>query len=97
MQAVIVVGDVDVDAVEGKIKSIFADIPAAVNPKAKEKIQFKEFTEPRVAVITDPRPLRRPLRWLGKRGKGRGSKFHFGRPYDGSDRKRCSVRNERAF
>lgn len=54
MQAVIVVGDVDVDAVEGKIKSIFADIPAAVNPKAKEKIQFKEFTEPRVAVITDP-------------------------------------------
>ena len=54
MQAVIVVGDVDVDAVEGKIKSIFADIPAAVNPKAKEKIQFKEFTEPRVAVLTDP-------------------------------------------
>ncbi len=54
MQAVIVVGDVDVDAVEGKIKSIFADIPAAVNPKAKEKIRFEEFSEPRVAVLTDP-------------------------------------------
>ena len=54
LQAVIVVGDIDVDAVEGKIKSIFADIPAAVNPKPKEKILFKEFTEPRVAVITDP-------------------------------------------
>ncbi len=54
MQAVIVVGDVDVDAVEGKIKSIFADIPAAVNPKAKEKIRFEAFTEPRVAVLTDP-------------------------------------------
>ena len=54
LQAVIVVGDVDVDSVEGKIKSIFADIPAAVNPKAKEKIAFKPFTEPRVAVITDP-------------------------------------------
>ncbi len=54
MQAVIVVGDVDVDSVEGKIKSIFADIPAAVNPKAKDKIELKPFTEPRVAVITDP-------------------------------------------
>ena len=54
LQAVIVVGDVDVDSVEAKIKSIFSDIPAAVDPKPKEKIQFKEFTEPRVAVITDP-------------------------------------------
>ena len=54
LQAVIVVGDIDVDAVESKIKTIFADIPAAVNPKPKEKIQFKEFTEPRVAVLTDP-------------------------------------------
>ena len=54
LQAVIVVGDVDVNAVESKIKTIFADIPAAVNPKPKEKIQFKEFTEPRVAVLTDP-------------------------------------------
>lgn len=54
LQAVIVVGDIDVNAVESKIKTIFADIPAAVNPKPKEKIQFKEFTEPRVAVLTDP-------------------------------------------
>lgn len=54
LQAVIVVGDINVDAVESKIKAIFADIPAPVNPKAKEKIQFKEFNEPRVAVITDP-------------------------------------------
>ena len=54
LQAVVVVGDVDVASVESKIKTIFADIPAAVNPKPKEKIQFKEFSEPRVAVITDP-------------------------------------------
>ncbi|MCR5547181.1 MAG: insulinase family protein, partial [Bacteroidales bacterium] len=32
MQALIVVGDIDVDEVEAKIKSIFADIPAAENP-----------------------------------------------------------------
>ena len=36
LQALIVVGDVDVDHVEAKIKEIFADIPAAENPKAKE-------------------------------------------------------------
>ena len=53
-QAVVVVGDVDVDAVESKIKAIWADIPAAVNPKAKEKYTLAEFTDPRVGIITDP-------------------------------------------
>lgn len=54
LQAVIVVGDIDVDAVETKIRNTWADIPAAVNAKPKEKIEFKEFAEPRVAVLTDP-------------------------------------------
>ena len=53
-QAVVVVGDVDVDAVEAKIKATWADIPAAENPKPKEKFTLKEFTEPRVGIITDP-------------------------------------------
>ena len=52
-QAVVVVGDVDVDAVEAKIKKIWADIPAAVNPKAKEKYTLTPFSEPRVGIITD--------------------------------------------
>ncbi|MCQ2119129.1 MAG: insulinase family protein [Bacteroidales bacterium] len=54
LQAVIVVGDIDVDAVEAKIKSTWADIPAAVNPVPKEKIAFQSFDEPRVGIITDP-------------------------------------------
>ena len=54
MQAVVVVGDVDVDAVEAKIKSVWADIPAAENPKPKDKITMPDFTEPRVGVLTDP-------------------------------------------
>ena len=33
LQAVIVVGDVDVDQIEQKLKTIFADIPAPVNPR----------------------------------------------------------------
>ncbi|MBQ6253639.1 MAG: insulinase family protein [Bacteroidales bacterium] len=54
MQAVVVVGDVDVDAVEAKIKSIWSDIPAAENPKPKDMITMKDFTEPRVGIFTDP-------------------------------------------
>ena len=54
MQAVIVVGDVDVDKVEQKIKTIFADIPAAENPKAKDVIMIPGNEEPIVAVLTDP-------------------------------------------
>ena len=53
-QALIVVGDINVDEVEAKIKSIFADIPAPVNPKAKDKIVIPENEEPIVGVITDP-------------------------------------------
>ena len=54
MQAVIVVGDIDVDQVEAKIKSTWADIPAAENPKAKDKFTMKDFDEPRVGILTDP-------------------------------------------
>ena len=54
MQAVVVVGDIDVDAVEAKIKRIWSDIPAAENPKAKEKYTIETFSEPRVGIITDP-------------------------------------------
>ena len=54
LQALIVVGDIDVDHVEAKIKEIFSDIPAAVNPKAKVMHVIPDNQEPIVAVITDP-------------------------------------------
>lgn len=54
MQALIVVGDVDVDQVEAKIKSIFADIPAAENPKAKDVIKIPDNKEPIIGILTDP-------------------------------------------
>lgn len=53
-QAVIVVGDIDVDVVEAKIKALFADIPAVENPKQLETIIIPDNVEPRVGVITDP-------------------------------------------
>ena len=54
MQALVVVGDIDVDYVEARIKSIFADIPAAVDPKQKEPIRIPDNPEPAIAVLTDP-------------------------------------------
>ena len=54
MQALIVVGDINVDEVESKIKSTFADIPASENPRAKDVIKVPDNVEPIVGVITDP-------------------------------------------
>ena len=54
LQAVIVVGDVDVDQIEAKLKTIFADIPAPVNPKEKELYQLPQNEEPIIGIITDP-------------------------------------------
>lgn len=54
LQALIVVGDIDPDYVEAKIKEIFADIPAAENPKAKDVIKVPGNKEPVIGIITDP-------------------------------------------
>ena len=54
LQAVIVIGDVDVDQIENKIKTIFADIPAPVDPRPKEFYQLPQNAEPIIGVITDP-------------------------------------------
>ena len=53
-QAVIVVGDVDVDRTEAKIKEVFGIIPAKENPVAKPIQTIANHAEPRVGVITDP-------------------------------------------
>ena len=54
LQAVIVVGDVDVDQIEAKLKTIFADIPAPVDPKEKVLYQLPQNEEPIIGIITDP-------------------------------------------
>ncbi len=54
LQAVIVVGDVDVDQIEAKLKTIFADIPAPVNPKEKVLHKIPDNVEPIIGVLTDP-------------------------------------------
>lgn len=54
MQAVIVVGDFDVDMMEQKIKNTFGSIPAAAEPTVKPIIPIPGNAEPVVAVLTDP-------------------------------------------
>ncbi len=54
LQAIVVVGDVDVDQVEAKIKSIMADIPAVENPVPKVPVIIPDNDKPTVAVATDP-------------------------------------------
>ena len=54
MQAVIVVGDVDVDQIEAKIKAIFGEIPAPAQPTVKPIIPIPDNDTPKVAILTDP-------------------------------------------
>ncbi|MBE6241648.1 MAG: insulinase family protein [Bacteroidales bacterium] len=54
LQAVIVVGDVDVDQIEAKLKTIFADIPAVENPQEKIIYELPQNEEPIIGIITDP-------------------------------------------
>ena len=54
MQAVIVVGDFDVDMMELKIKETFSSIPAPVEPTVKPIIPIPGNEEPIVAIVTDP-------------------------------------------
>ena len=54
MQAVIVVGDFDVDMMEQKIKTIFSAIPAPETPTQKVEYKLPHNAEPLVGIITDP-------------------------------------------
>lgn len=53
LQAVIVVGDIDVDKIEKRIIEMFADIPAAVNPAERINFPVADNAEPLVGIATD--------------------------------------------
>ena len=53
-QAVVVVGDIDVDRTEAQIKDLFGAIPVKENPLPKPIQTIASHAEPRVGIITDP-------------------------------------------
>lgn len=54
-QAVVVVGDLDVEAVEAKIKTLMSDIPApAADASQKETYKVPDNEQPIVSIYTDP-------------------------------------------
>lgn len=54
LQAILVVGDVNVDQIEAKIKALFSDIPAPVNPAVRTYFPIPDNEKPIVGVFTDP-------------------------------------------
>ncbi|MBO4621244.1 MAG: insulinase family protein, partial [Paludibacteraceae bacterium] len=52
-QAIVVVGDIDVDAIESKIKQFWADVPARANRGERPLHTVPFNTEPRVCIVTD--------------------------------------------
>ena len=53
-QAIIVVGDIDVDAIEAKIKALWADVPRRVNFGERPIYTVNHNEKPLVALVTDP-------------------------------------------
>lgn len=53
LQGLIIVGDIDVDYVENKIKEMFKDVPKPVNPAPREYLKVEDNKEPIVVIATD--------------------------------------------
>ena len=54
LQAIIVVGDIDVKSIEAKIKTMFSDIPKVENPTPKPVYEVPDNKEPLIGIVSDP-------------------------------------------
>jgi len=54
LQGLVIVGDIDVDKVEAKIKTLFADIAKPTNPATRTEYEVKDNDAPIVSIATDP-------------------------------------------
>ena len=67
LQAVIVVGDIDVDRMEQKIKSVFSDIKAAENGAVREYYPVPDTPSPIVSVQSDKEQTKSVISMMFKR------------------------------
>lgn len=54
LQAIYIVGDVDVDKIEARIKTMFSDIPAKANAGERPVYEIFDNQEPIISVVKDP-------------------------------------------
>ena len=53
LQGIIIIGDIDVNQIESRLKEMFADIPAPVNPAERVYFPVADNAEPIVTVASD--------------------------------------------
>ncbi len=53
LQAIAIVGDIDVDQVEAKVKELFSKIPAVENPQPRPHFEVPEHDETKFVLATD--------------------------------------------
>lgn len=53
LQGIVIVGDIDVDAIEAKIKTVFADIPAQPNAAKRIYYPVTDNKEPIICILKD--------------------------------------------
>ena len=53
LQAIVVVGDLDVDKVEARIKDMWKDIPKRINPDVRQTYPVYPNDQPIIAILTD--------------------------------------------
>jgi zinc protease len=53
LQGLIIVGDIDPDQIEAKIKALFADVPKPVNPAERIYFPVADNVEPLIGIATD--------------------------------------------
>ena len=66
-QAVIVVGDIDVDQIEQKIKALWADVPARTNRGERPLYSVDDNQEPIVAIVRDKEAQRSRIEAIFKK------------------------------
>lgn len=54
LQGLIIVGDINVDAIETRIKEMFSDIEAPIDPAPRPQFMIEDNVEPIVAIASDP-------------------------------------------
>ena len=54
LQAIIIVGDIDVEKMQKKVIELFSKIPKNENPKERYDIEIPDNKEPLIGIVTDP-------------------------------------------